>query len=121
MVREKESQEEAVAVKGPANDLADAWVDDQAGNQVKAGYMMDFQESHSKIYLSGNIRFLRKQKELSQEELAVHIGLNRGNIASYEKGTAEPKFCNLVPMADFFQTIFESWDSWVEVGSKLIN
>ena len=54
------------------------------------------------IYLQQNIRFLRKRMEISQEELATRVGLNRGNIASYEKGTAEPKICNLVKLAHFF-------------------
>lgn len=36
---------------------------------------------------------------MSQEELATKVGLNRGNIASYEKGTAEPKICNLLKLA----------------------
>lgn len=63
---------------------------------------MDSQKSTSKIYLSDNIRFLRKRMELSQEELAGQLGLNRGNIASYEKGTAEPKLCNLLAFSRFF-------------------
>lgn len=63
---------------------------------------MDIQQSNSKIYLSDNIRFLRKQLELSQEELGTKVGLNRGNIASYEKGTAEPKLCNLLSLSKFF-------------------
>ena len=41
--------------------------------------------------------------KLSQEELAGELGLNRGNIASYEKGTAEPKICNLLKFATFFK------------------
>lgn len=64
---------------------------------------MDSQQINSKIYLSDNIRFLRKQKELSQEELATKVGLNRGNIASYEKGTAEPKLCNLLSLSKYFE------------------
>lgn len=52
--------------------------------------------------LSQNIRYLRKRQELSQEELALRIGLNRGNIASYENGTAEPKICNLLKFAQIF-------------------
>ena len=63
---------------------------------------MDATLNSEKIYLSDNIRFLRKQMGLSQEELAVKLGLNRGNIASYEKGTAEPKLCNLLRFAEFF-------------------
>jgi transcriptional regulator with XRE-family HTH domain len=52
--------------------------------------------------LPQNIRHLRKRQELSQEELALRIGLNRGNIASYENGTAEPKICNLLKFAQIF-------------------
>ena len=53
--------------------------------------------------LASNIRHLRKQLSLSQEELANRLGLNRGNIASYEKGTAEPKICNLLNLAHFYK------------------
>ncbi len=54
------------------------------------------------IYLHQNIRFLRKQLKLSQEELAKRVGLNRGNIASYENGSAEPKICNLLKLSNLF-------------------
>ena len=52
--------------------------------------------------LPDNLRALRKRMSWSQEELAARLGLNRGNIASYENGTAEPKICNLVKMAHLF-------------------
>ncbi|MCO6480892.1 MAG: helix-turn-helix transcriptional regulator [Phaeodactylibacter sp.] len=54
------------------------------------------------IFLQQNLRLLRKQLKLSQEELANRVGLNRGNIASYENGTAEPKICNLLKIANLF-------------------
>jgi transcriptional regulator with XRE-family HTH domain len=54
------------------------------------------------LFLPTNIRHLRSQLKLSQEELASKIGLNRGNIASYENGTAEPKICNLLKLASLF-------------------
>jgi transcriptional regulator with XRE-family HTH domain len=53
-------------------------------------------------FLAGNIKLLRKRKKLSQEELGQQLGLNRGNIASYENGSAEPRICNLLRMASFF-------------------
>ena len=59
-------------------------------------------KSTSSPYLAVNIRFLRKRKKLSQEELGQLTGLNRGNIASYENGSAEPKICNMLKMAEFF-------------------
>jgi len=55
------------------------------------------------IYLPQNIRSLRKRMKYSQEELAQQIGLNRGNIASYENGSAEPKICNLLKLSNLFR------------------
>jgi transcriptional regulator with XRE-family HTH domain len=54
------------------------------------------------MFLHQNIRLLRKKLNLSQEELAFRVGLNRGNIASYEKGTAEPRICNLLKLSEVF-------------------
>lgn len=64
--------------------------------------MMDFVKNDSGFCLAGNLRSLRKRMKWSQEELADKVGLNRGNIASYENGTAEPKICNLVKIAHLF-------------------
>ncbi len=63
---------------------------------------MDALDLPDQTYLSKNIRCLRKQLNMSQGELAGRIGLNRGNIASYENGTAEPKICNLLKLAKLF-------------------
>jgi len=63
---------------------------------------MNLATNDSQIFLANNIRCLRKRMSLSQEELAFKIGLNRGNIASYEKGIAEPKICNLLKFSNFF-------------------
>ena len=64
--------------------------------------MMDFIKYDSGFCLAENMRSLRKRMRWSQEELADKVGLNRGNIASYENGTAEPKICNLVKIAHLF-------------------
>ncbi len=64
--------------------------------------MIDFNNNPSNFNLSENLRALRKRMKWSQEELAEKLGLNRGNIASYESGTAEPKICNLVKVAQLF-------------------
>ena len=39
---------------------------------------------------------------MSQEALAKGIGLKRGNIASYEKGSAEPNLNNLLKISKYF-------------------
>lgn len=53
--------------------------------------------------LPRNIKSLRRKLRFSQEELAQKLGLNRGNIASYENGSAEPKICNLLKFASLFR------------------
>lgn len=63
---------------------------------------MDTVKENYTIFLHKNIRLLRKKMDFSQEELANRIGLNRGNIASYENGTAEPKICNLLKLSNLF-------------------
>lgn len=65
--------------------------------------MMDFLNIDSGFLLPENLRALRKRFKWSQEELGERIGLNRGNIASYENGTAEPKICNLVKLSRLFK------------------
>jgi transcriptional regulator with XRE-family HTH domain len=64
--------------------------------------MTDFINKDSSFCLADNLRSLRKRMKWSQEELADKVGLNRGNIASYENGSAEPKICNLVKIAHLF-------------------
>lgn len=54
-------------------------------------------------YIAQNIRLLRKRMGLSQQDLAERVGLNRGNIASYESGTAEPKICKLLRISKLFE------------------
>lgn len=49
-----------------------------------------------------NLKYLRKMARLSQEQLAEKLGLNRGNITSYEKGTAHPAIKKLISMSNFF-------------------
>lgn len=49
-----------------------------------------------------NIRFLRQQRGISQEKLASDLGMNRGNIASYEGGKALPGAERLLKLAEYF-------------------
>jgi transcriptional regulator with XRE-family HTH domain len=53
-------------------------------------------------FVGKNIRYLRKQMGISQEALAEKVGLNRGNISSYEKGLAEPRLEKLAEVSRFF-------------------
>lgn len=49
-----------------------------------------------------NIKYLRKQKGLTQGELAKNIGVNRAMIGSYEENRATPKLSVLKDLAYFF-------------------
>jgi len=53
-------------------------------------------------YIASNLRLLRKQQGWSQSELAEKVNLNRGNIASYESGSAEPSICKLLRISRLF-------------------
>ena len=52
--------------------------------------------------LSKNIRFLRKQRKLSQQQLADELGVKRSNIAAYETKNVEPRLSLIHQMASFF-------------------
>lgn len=53
-------------------------------------------------HIAANLRLLRKRRGWSQAELAERTGLNRGNIASYESGSAEPNICKLLRFSNLF-------------------
>lgn len=52
--------------------------------------------------LSYNIKYLRKLKNLSQEELAEKLGIKRSNIAAYESKNVEPRLRIILELARLF-------------------
>ena len=54
------------------------------------------------------LKDLRKQKGLTQEELAKAIGIPRSTLANYESGAAKPKFEVAEAFADFFNVSLDS-------------
>ncbi len=54
-------------------------------------------------FFSNNLKFLRKQKGLTQDQLADKLGINRAMVGSYEESRAEPKFELLQRMAYLFK------------------
>ncbi|HQU58343.1 MAG: helix-turn-helix transcriptional regulator [Phaeodactylibacter sp.] len=53
-------------------------------------------------FFSKNIRFLRRARQWSQEELAVRLGVNRSNIAAYESKNVEPRLALALEIARLF-------------------
>ena len=54
------------------------------------------------MFLGKNIRFLRKKLELTQEELAHKLGVNRAVIGSYEEDRAVPRIQVMQHVSEFF-------------------
>jgi transcriptional regulator with XRE-family HTH domain len=53
-------------------------------------------------FIPNNLKVLRKLTGLSQSEFAERVGLNRGNITSYERGVAQPGISAIQRMAAYF-------------------
>ena len=49
-----------------------------------------------------NLRYLRKQKKISQEKLSHKLGIARTTLGDYERGKTEPNFGMLVKVANYF-------------------
>ena len=54
--------------------------------------------------LSDNIRSFRKQRRLTQEQLAEVLGVTTGAVYKWESGLSVPELELIVEMADFFDT-----------------
>ena len=52
--------------------------------------------------LGSNLKYLRKTKSLTQDQLADKLGVNRAMIGSYEEGRAIPKVSVLLDIAHYF-------------------
>jgi transcriptional regulator with XRE-family HTH domain len=61
--------------------------------------------------ISSNIKYLRKQKSLTQEQLALKVGIKRSLIGAYEEGRAEPNLSCMLLFAKLFEVSLEHFVS----------
>ena len=54
--------------------------------------------------LADNIRALRKQRSLTQEQLAEVLGVTVGAVYKWEAKLSQPELTLIMIMADFFDT-----------------
>ena len=54
-------------------------------------------------YLASNLRFLRKQKSITQNDLADQLDVQRTMISAYEDGRSEPKLSTLQKLCDILE------------------
>ena len=48
------------------------------------------------------LMLLRHEHNVTQEELGEVLGVSKGSVSKYEKGTAKPTYKNLWELADYF-------------------
>lgn len=52
------------------------------------------------IKLSQNLKRIREEKEMSQEELAITIGVEKKDIEHWESGKKEPRMGNVQKLSE---------------------
>jgi transcriptional regulator with XRE-family HTH domain len=58
--------------------------------------------------ISANLKYLRKSKAKSQEEVANDISIKRTTLSGYENGSAEPNTDNLIRIADYYSVSLDA-------------
>lgn len=48
------------------------------------------------------LKFLRKQKRISQQKLAIDLNMNQNSISRYENCEREADYATLIKIADYF-------------------
>jgi len=48
------------------------------------------------------LKYLRKEKGISQLKLAMDLSMNQNSISRYENGTREADYDTLIKLADYF-------------------
>ena len=61
-----------------------------------------------KLTLAENIRAFRKERRLTQEQLAEALGVTVGSVYKWETGQTIPELAMLVDIADFFDTSMDA-------------
>lgn len=54
------------------------------------------------MHFSKTLKYLRKQKHITQEQLAIYLNVSRSAVAGYETKNHQPDFENLQKLARFF-------------------
>jgi transcriptional regulator with XRE-family HTH domain len=55
------------------------------------------------IFLASNLRFLRKRRKRTQDEVAFALQLKRSTLNGYEHGIGQPNLERLVALAKYYR------------------
>lgn len=58
--------------------------------------------------IDANIRFLRKQESISQEEFAERFGVSRQSVAKWENGESQPDLAKCCEIAEYYEMSLDS-------------
>lgn len=59
------------------------------------------------MFLAENIKYLREQEGMTQEELARKMELSRSGISLWETGTREPELSKLIKLTELFKVTLD--------------
>lgn len=59
------------------------------------------------MYFAQNLKHLRKQKGIKQEELAEAVGAKRSTVGNWETGSREPDISMLVRITEYFNVTLD--------------
>ncbi|MBO5525991.1 MAG: helix-turn-helix transcriptional regulator [Clostridia bacterium] len=60
------------------------------------------------IHFSENLKNLRKQKNITQAQLARILCVDQRTVSAWEKGVCEPSLSMLALLCDFFEETFDN-------------
>ena len=66
---------------------------------------------------SNNLRTLRREKKVTQKQLAAHLCLSRSTIAGYETKSHQPDFATLEKLENFFEVSID----YLIIGNQKYN
>jgi len=70
------------------------------------------------MYLASNLKFLRKRKRLTQDDVSKLLEINRSTLNGYEQNISRPGIEGLILLSDFFGI---SIDSLIRVDLKILS
>jgi transcriptional regulator with XRE-family HTH domain len=60
------------------------------------------------MFLSSNIKFLRKRMERTQDDVATSLGMKRSTLSGYENGIAQPAMEALIAFSNYFNIAIDT-------------
>jgi transcriptional regulator with XRE-family HTH domain len=55
------------------------------------------------MFLASNLKFLRKRRKRTQDEVAFALQLNRSTLNGYENGVGQPNLERLAALANYYR------------------